>query len=259
MFAAWLIIAALLLVLACPLHARPPAAAQFHISPRTGAFFVQDNLVNSRLLDLEPGGAYRQIDVDRTSSTETDLGTWEQDAKGAILLHPTCDGLRFRALFSGPLNIVLDRPGTMEALPSLAAAIRRFLAQSDDEVFSRTGISEIQAALPTQDASGPAISIAPDAETFSRADLISLGRQLDDLLWSERTNTYILTPVTKEPPVLLALEDARFQAQDLPRVRQEYRVKPGESPPFYFARVDARTFARRAGRWKVLLLPAGPN
>jgi hypothetical protein len=64
--------------------------------------------------------------------------------------------------------------------------------------------------------------------------------------------------VPNTSPQLLVLEDATFQAQDLPRVRQEFRVQPGAAPPFYFARVDARAFARRAGRWKVLELPGRP-
>jgi hypothetical protein len=247
--------AAALLAAAGSLHASPAASSAFRLSRQTGAFLLQDNLVNSRLLDLQPGGTYRQIDVDGSASAETDRGTWVQDARGAILLHPTCDAMRFRALTSGPLTIVLDRPGAMDGLPLLAAAIRRFLAQTEDEVFARTGVAEIQASLPAADV----LSIDPKAETFSRMDLLALARQIDDLLWSERTNTYILSPVPNTSPQLLVLQDARFQAQDLPRVRQEYRVKPGQPPPFYFARVDGRVFARRAGRWKVLELPGAPD
>ena len=233
--------------------------AAFHLSPRESAFFVQDNLVNRRLLDFDADGTYRQIDVDNSSSAETDRGTRELDARGAVLLHPTHDGLRFRALVSGPLTIVLDRPGVLSILPVLAGGMRRFLNQSGDDVFARTGIAEIQADPALSDVPARALAIDPNAETFSRADLISLARQIDDLLWSERTNTYILSPVPNASPELLVLRDAVFQADDLPRVRQEYRVQPGEPPPFYFARVSARTFARKAGRWKVLQLPGGPS
>jgi hypothetical protein len=162
-------------------------------------------------------------------------------------------------LFSGPLTIVLDRPGVLQILPVLAGQIRRFLAQSDDDVFARTGSAEILAALPPADSANAPLSIDPTAETFSRDDLVSLAHQIDDLLWSERTNTYILSPVSNASPPLLVLQDARFQARDLPAVRQQYGVQPGQAPPFYFARVDARTFAQRAGRWKVLRLFGQPN
>jgi hypothetical protein len=220
-----------LLAAACAAPARGPASRIFHLSRREAAFFVQDNLVGSRLLDLEPGGAYRQIDVDTSSSTESDRGTWTQDAQGAILLHPACGALRFRALTSGPLTVVLDRPGALAALPPLRAAIRRFLALSEDDVFAKRGVAEILATLPPG-APPRLLAIDPAAETFSRADLISLARQTDDLLWSERTNTYILSPVPDTSPQLLVLQDALFQARDLPRVRQEYRIPPGDAPPF---------------------------
>ena len=215
---------------------------------------MQDNLVYSRLLDLATDGTYRQIDVDRTSSVETDRGHWETDASGEFLLHPAADGLRFRALTAGPLTVVLDRPGTMAALPSLAAEIRRFLGETGDAVFARSGIAQIQTALPA-DAPADVLSIDPSAETFTRSDLFSLAHRIDDLLWSERTNTYILSPVTHTSPQLLILGDALFQARDLPRVRQEYHVRNGEAPPFYFARTGLKAFARRAGRWKVLPIP----
>ena len=215
------------------------------------SYYLQDNLVNSCLLAFAPDGTYRQIDVDRTTSAETDRGKWERDGQGNLLVHPSRDGLRFRALVSGPLTIVLDRPGTLTLLPLLADLARRFLADNEDSVFARTGIAEIEAGLPEGSVAN-ALWIEAEAETFSRADLVDLARQIDDLLWSERTNTYILSPVTKTSPALLVLRDAHFQAADLPRVRQEFRVPPGQAPPFYFARVDAETFARRAGRWKVL-------
>ena len=252
-------VATLLLAATCCLRAHSAAFHGFHLPAQKAAFFIQDNLVNSRLLDLEPGGTYRQIDVDGSVAAESDRGTWEQDAQGAILLHPTLSALRFRALSAGPLTIVLDRPGVLPTLPLLAGGMRRFLAQSGDDVFARSGIAEIGTALQTADVPPLALSIGQEAETFSRADLLSLAHQIDDLLWSERTNTYILSPVPNAFPELLVLQDALFQARDLPRVLHEYRVKPGQSPPFYFARVDARTFARRAGRWKVLRLPGGPN
>jgi hypothetical protein len=244
----------------CVLQAGPVVTLRFHLSPHTATFFIQDNLVYSRLLDLEPGGIYRQIDVDRSASAETDRGTWEQDAHGAVLLHPARGSLRFRALTSGPLTIVLDRPGVLEMLPALAGAIRHFLAGTEDEVLASKDVAEILAAAGALGAPpASALAIDPKAETFSRPDLISLAHQIDDLIWSERTNTYILAPVPNAAPPLLALMDARFQAQDLPAVRQEYRIKPGDAPPFYFARVDARTFARQAGRWQVLVLPGQPN
>ncbi len=215
----------------------------------------------SRLLDLEPAGTYQQIDADRAGAAETDRGTWEQDPQGAVLLHPTRDSLRFRALTSGPLTIVLDRPGVLPTLPALAKAIRLFLDGTRDDVLASKDVAEIQAVPdgPEEAAAALALAIDPRAETFSRADLLSLAHQLDDLIWSERTNTYILSPVPNASPPLLVLMDALFQAQDLPAIRRQYRVKPGEAPPFYFAQVDARTFARRAGRWKVLVWPGQQN
>jgi hypothetical protein len=248
-----------LLVLACPAPAPARTASPFRISPHEGAFFVQDNLVNRRLLDLEPGGAYRQIDVDRTSAVETDRGTWEQDAQGAILLHPTRDALRFRALTSGPLSVVLDRPGVLAALPALADTIRSFLAQSEDDVFAAADLAQIVAAAKSSGVPALALSVDPKAETLSRLDLVSLTQQIDDLRWSERTNTYILSPVLATSPPLLVLQDARFQARDLAEVRRAYHVARGQAPPFYFARVNAKTFAQRAGDWQALGWPGVPD
>jgi hypothetical protein len=251
---------AALLVLASPAHTAAAATpGTFRVSQRDGAFFIQDNLVNSRLLDLEPGGAYRQIDVQRNSAAETDRGTWEQDAHGAILLHPTRDALRFRALTSGPLSVVLDRPGVLPALPALARAVRAFLAHSEDDVFASADLGQIQTSAASSGAPALALSIDPKAETFSRADLGALVHELDDLLWSERTNTYILSPVPNTSPLLLVLQDARYQAPGLAAVRREYHVAAKQAPPFYFARVDAQTFAQRAGRWKVLAWPGAPD
>jgi hypothetical protein len=254
-----LILKVALLVMVCSAHAPAATNDKLRLARHEGSFLVQDNLVNSRLLDLEPGGAYRQIDVDHASAAETDRGTWEQDAKGAILLHPTRDALRFRALTSGPLGIVLDRPGVLAALPELTQAIRSFLTQSEDDVFATADLAQIQTAAASAGVPALALSIDPKVETFSRPDLISLTRQIDDLRWSERTNTYILSPVPATSPPLLVLQDARFQAQDLPAVRRAYHVARGQAPPFYFARVDARTFARRAGRWKALAWPGAPG
>ncbi len=221
---------------------------------RPAAFYLQDNLVDSRLLELRADGSYRQIDVDRTSSVEADRGQWERDSRGAVLLHPTFAGLRFRALRSGPLNVGLDGPGALACLPETVASMRRFLAANDDAVFVRGGIAEMTSGAPAPGV----LSIDANTETFGREELLSLARQIDDLLWSVHTDTYILSPVPDTFPELLVLQDAQFQAGDVARVRAAYRVGPGQAPPFYFAQVDARTFARRAGRWKVLPL-LGPG
>ena len=93
----------------------------------------------------------------------------------------------------------------------------------------------------------------PQAESFRRADLETLARQIDDFTWSEQHRTYRLTPAKPAGlPTLLIQRDAVFQAGDFPRVRLEYHVPPGQAPPFYFAQVDAATFAREVGSWQPL-------
>lgn len=214
-------------------------------------YFVEDNLVYQRFLALARDRSYHQYNKDRTSCHEVDQGTWEQATDGTVRLHSVHHALRFRALLAGPLTAVLDSQAKIDALPSLASAIRRFLDSTGDTVFAAQTIVEYDPP--------PALAaIDSRAETYRRDDLFSLLRQLDHAAATERSGVYPFA-LLKPPgtPALLILQDAVFQSTDLARVRRDYRVKPGAAPPFYFAQVDARTFFRDLGAWTAFRFPGG--
>lgn len=214
-------------------------------------YFIEDNLVYRRCLELMHDGDYRQIDKDRTSCREVDGGKWEQGRDGAVKLHSIHHALRFRALLAGPLSVVLDSQTKLDALPVLAASIRKFLASTQDTVFAPRTVEEY-AGLPA------VVAVDPRAETYRRDDLTALLRQIDDVTLAERDGTYTFTALkTPGTPLLLILQDAVFPADRLARVQREYRVKRGAAPPFYFAQVDARTFVRDVGAWTVFRFPGG--
>ena len=225
---------------------RATASTVPRLTKNQDQFFVENDFVYSRLLKLARDGTYQQINRDRSVAAEVDRGTWEQDSDGTLLLHYTRDGLRFRALLSGPLAITLDPAQKVDDLATAASAIRRWLAQSSDTAFATGSLREISTA-PV------AITFDPKAESFRREELESLARQIDNFVWSELHQTYRLSPYKPgKLPLLLIPCDATYQIADLPRVQTEYRVLPGQRPPFYFVQVNAETFAREAGNWQKL-------
>lgn len=204
-------------------------AAPFRLPRGTDTYFIEDAGAYRRLLHFAPGAAYSEIDQDRTTNAETDRGAWEQDARGLILLHPVFHALRPRALVAGPLALVLDRPGALEAAPLLADSIRAFLGRNEAGVFAADDARELDVRPPGFDAP---LSLVRTSSAFARADLESLLRQIDDLLWSLRMNTTILQPALVGGQRVLILAGPVYQ------------------PPQYgFAQVDARTFARTAGAY----------
>ena len=220
----------------------------FRLPAHHDAFFVEDDLVYRRFLALMHDGAYRLIHQDRTACTEVDQGTWDQTSDGAVRLHSARHALRFRALLAGPLSVVLDSQEKIDALPRMAVAIRKFLDETRDQVFAAGNVRDLGAV------------VSPGAETFSREEAQSLLRQVEDTSESERTGVYTLAAVeTPGGPTLLILRDAVFQAGDLARVRHDYPAKGNAAPPFYFARVDARTFAREAGTWQAFHFLGEPD
>ncbi len=135
-------------------------------------------------------------------------------------------------------------------MPSLATAIRRFLDATGDAVFAARTVAEFDGRR--------LVAMAPTAETFPRADLQSLVQQIDHAADAERTGAYTFTVLkTAGSPLLLILQDAVFQPGDIARVRSAYHVAPNAAPPFYFAQVDAREYAREVGRWQAFRFPGG--
>ena len=240
----------LLLWTVLSVQGKPP---QRRLPKDRDSFFVENNLVYSRYLSLSHDGTYRQINQDRTGTAEVDRGRWEQGGDAVVLLHSEQRGLRFRAVRSGPLTVVLDSAGKIEALPQVAAAIRRLLETSQDDIFEADTAHDLSVA-PAE------VFVDRQAETFGRSDLVSLAAQSDDVYRTEQTRTYRLTPIhTDGGPPLLVLQWATFGPEQVEPVGREYHVASGEAPPFYFAQTDARTFANRVGHYQILQLPGGPS
>ena len=78
------------------------------LSKKQDTFFIEDDFVYRRFLQLARDGTYCQINRERTTGAEVDRGTWEQSADGTLFLHFTRGGLRFHALLSGPLAPACD-------------------------------------------------------------------------------------------------------------------------------------------------------
>lgn len=234
-----------------PLRAVPTAGLR--LPEHQDLFFVENNLVYSRCLNLARDGTYRQINRDRTGAAEVDLGTWEQADDGTVALHSTYRGLRFRALRSGPLTVPLDSAAKVDALPQVGVAIQRLLNQARSDVFSTADVAGLNV---------PPLEITVDrgVESFLRQDLSRLAGQIAQAVQAERRRTYLLTPVLAPGgPVLLVLAGATYRPEQVPEVCRAYRVPRGSPPPFYFAQVAAATFARRVGRWRELAPLGGPS
>ncbi len=226
--------------------AQAAAPANPRLARTHDVFFIENDFVYRRFLQLARDGSYRQINRERAAAAEVDRGTWTQDADGTVLLHFTRGGLRWHALLSGPLSITLDDPQKFDALPVAATAIRRWLAASSDDIFASGSIHALATAPVV-------LQVDPKAESFRRAELETLARQIDDFAWSEQRQTFRLTLLKPAGgPALLIQRGAVFGADDLARVQLEYQVPHGQAPPFYFVQVDAATFAREAGRWQKL-------
>ena len=222
------------------------AAGDDFLPKNRDSYFVENNLVYSRYLHLLRDGSYQQINQDGQGSAETDRGRWEQTREGVVLLHSTRRGLRFRALLSGPMCLVLDGPEIMAALPRVAAAIRQLLATSEDAVFAAQAARDLSVPPAT-------VAVRRQAEVVQRVELAALATQIEDTLQTEQTHTYRLNPLHPAGgPLLLVLQDAVFGPARLAQVGERYRVPRGGAPPFYFARTNERSFANRVGRWREL-------
>ena len=226
--------------------ARAAVPADLRLARKQDTFFIENDFVYRRFLQLSRDGSYVQINREHAVATEVDRGTWTQEADGTVLLRFTRGGLRWHALVAGPLSISLVDPQTFGALSTAAGTMRRWLAQSSDDVFAAEHLGEL-AQPPVM------LTLDPKAESFRRAEVEALVRQIDDFVWSEQNRAFRMT-LLKPPgsPKLLIQRGAVFEAGDLARVQQEYRVPRGQAPPFYFAQVDAKTFAREAGPWQKL-------
>ena len=236
----------------CGLFAALPT--ELALPKERDCFFVENDLVYSRFLQFSRDGSYRQIDQGTEETKEVDRGTWEQAEGSSVRLHSTFRGLRFRALRSGPLTVVLDSGDKVAALPEMARGARRLLAESQDAVFAASTAAEL--GVP------PAVvEVDRRAETFRRDELIALAAQMDDASESERTRTYVLLPLRlPDHPLLLIQRGATFPAEQAGEVCRTYRVRRGQAPPFYFAQTTAAAYANRVGRWQELALPVGlPN
>ena len=238
-----------LLVARTAAHAGP--STPWRLPRDREVYLMEDDLVYARFLRLARGGAYSQINRDEHGSTEGDRGRWDQDKTGTLRLHSTCRALRPRALSSAGLSVALTDAGAFDGLPRLLASMQHFLAVYPDTVFDAATMAEInQPGAPTVHASR-------DAATFDRRDAAALVARIEAALAGERGATYLLEPVENVSTALFALQGSVFGAADLAGVRRAYRVADRTIPPFYFAWIDAKTYAAEVGRWQPLRLPGG--
>ena len=219
------------------------------------AYFMEDDLVYARFFWFQADGRYRQINRDRSAAEEVDRGTWEQTGAGEIVLHPTHGMLLFRALSAGPLLVMLDTQGRIDSLPTLRGKIVSFLQSYQDPVFARGAVSELVSVLV--DASTPPmpefarVDLPPAQDTFERSDLEKLLHLIDVWLESKSRNSFVFDRLAESStPDLLIQRGAVYSATELAATRSRCVTNPSTPPPFYFARIDRRTFVSRVGRWK---------
>ena len=214
-------------------------------------YLMEDDLVYVRFLMLARDGTYSQINRDEHGSTEVDRGNWRQDAAGGVRLRSSCRALRPRAVFGGPLSVTLADERAFEGLPALLASVQRFLADNRDAVFGAETLPEVNAA------GAPVVHIDRAAASFERRDVVVLSFRLEAALAGERDAAYLLEPVKTSPTAAFALQGSVFGPADLAGVRRNDQVAARAVPPFYFVRVEAKTYAREVGRWQPLHLPGG--
>lgn len=227
------------------------------LSKTADTYFMEDDVVYARFLWFQPSGHYRQINRDRTTSEEVDLGVWEQTAGGEIALHPTNGMLLFRALSAGPLLVMLDTQSRVDSLVTLRNAMVNFLRVYQDSFFARSALSDLgQEKTPEQaGATAPEhaqVVLSEGVDTFERSDLENLLRRIDWWLASKSTNRFLFEPVVQPGlPTLLIQRGAVFSKANLPVAHAKRVVAAAApAPPFYFARIDRQTFLARAGKWK---------
>lgn len=238
-----IIVFLVLLLGSCCLAAAPDP---LRLPPGHDLFFVEDNLAYSRYLSLARDGTYRQIDQSRAGAVEVDRGSWEQAPDHTVALHSTYRALRFRALRSGPLTLLLDEVGKVDALPQVAASIQSLLAREQAAVFAASDAGKLDAPPAT-------VHLDKGVESFRREELLVLAAQITQTLQTEAPRRYAFAPVRAPGgPLLLVLSGATFGPGQVAKTCRDYRVPRGSPPPFYFARTDAGTFARRVGRWREL-------
>ena len=151
--------------------------------------------------------------------------------------------------------MVLDSPAKLDALPALAAASRRFLDRDRDAVFVRAhGRMQHAGAVDGRHRS-------PGGNLTAATTCWPSLRQID-MRRSSRTHRHLHFHPLKNARRAAAADPAGavFQAGELARSTPELPVvETGAAPPFYFARVDARTFAREVGRWTAFRFPGGAD
>ena len=226
------------------LSCSPSPAGALRLSRTAGTLFMEDDLAYARFLCLEPAGTYRQIETGFGLSREVDRGTWEQPASGEVVLHPTNGALTFRAVSAGPLFLSLKTQAQIDAGPALACAISVLLQDHQDRVFARQALSELERQT------GAKIELANPSESFSRENLEELSSTLLSSLRSRAEGTVVFDLLNRPPaPLLMIQRDAAFSKTAVAEVRRTYKTARASAPPFYFARVDPRTFRARTGRW----------
>ena len=165
-------------------------------------YFIENDLVYARFLTLRRDGTFQQINKDPTACAEVDGGTWEQ-ANGIVRLHSVHHAMRPRALLAGPLCVVLDSPEKVAALSALATAAARFAESTEDRVFAASDVGEFSAPPLV-------VTLPTGAETFTRADLVSLVAQTANAGTAEQTGVYPLSILKTSGPTLLVPPDAVF-------------------------------------------------
>ena len=214
------------------------------LSKSTTRFSSRTTSFTAGFLQLARDGTYRQINRERTTGAEVDRGTWEQSAEGTLLLHLYPGRIALPRPAERPACHHGRRPSKIDAMLASANAIRRWLAPSGDVVFAAENVDKI-AVFPL------CSRLLRKPSPFAAATSKAWRGRSTIFVRTEQTHTFRLTPVDAGGRRLLVQEDAVFQAADLPRVLTEYPVRTGR-PPFYFAQVDAGTFAREAGSWQEL-------
>ena len=219
------------------------------------AYFIEDNLVYRRFLALTHDGAYRQIDKDRTSCAEVDQGTWEQAADGtrAAAFHPSRVAIPRAA--GGSAWRGARQSGEDRRAAPLAAAIRRFLASTEDTIFDARP-STNSTRRPLRRSFDPPRGNLPPRPTCSP----SL-RQIDDAASAERTGIYTLHAVENPRHPGAADPAGRgVPAADIARVRTNTACRPDDGAAVLLRAgrcahvcprgrcLDGVSFPRRPGR-----------
>ncbi|MDH5670483.1 MAG: hypothetical protein OEY86_20980 [Nitrospira sp.] len=170
-------------------------------------YFKFDGLNFSRYLHLRRDGTYRQVVREHLYVEEKDVGKWEQNQVGNLLLK---SDLHYHSIDSGTLSISVWHRERLDTLLDLRQRIQRFLKNNRSLSFPRDEVERIRERAVI---GSPEIQIGDimvfSARNVQRSDLEELLPAIDQFMASTAKNVFVFKPFSYKGDVIF-IEDDRL-------------------------------------------------